>query len=374
MTQYTTSILAIIVLLMGSQFTTAEAPRFERLGDGYVGGQDGYHTYRLPALTCTDKGTLLLFCDGRKNSAGDIGKVDPVLRRSLDGGRTWEPLQVLDSDPGEGTKIGNACPLYDRETGAVHLLYLKDLTQALLITSTDEGATFSPPKDITAAFREFDYPWKYFATGHVHGIQLQTGRLVVPVWLNTVPRKSESKGLMRNGILFSDDHGKSWHGGGLIEPFHNLNESSVYEASDGSLAMNCRAAKLGRRVISRSEDGGATWTTPQPEAALPCPTCQASTLVVRSADGGHRVLFANPASEKSRNHLTLRLSDDDGRTWAVSKLVDQGFAGYCDMAAGPDGSVYLAYEGSGKRGYDRVAVVAFNLEWLADTAAGNAHR
>ena len=52
---------------------------------------------------------------------------------------------------------------------------------------------------------------------------------------------------------------------------------------------------------------------------------------------------------------------------AVSNLVDEGFAGYCEMAAGPDGTVYLACTGSSKRGYDRVAVVRFNLEWLAET-------
>lgn len=360
------TIAATLGLLAAPAVATADGPHIQRLPDAFIGGQGGYHTYRLPTLLCTSNGTLLLFCDARKNNAGDMGKVDPVLRRSLDGGRTWQPLQVLDSDPGEATKIGNPCPLYDRKTGAVHLLYLKDLTQALLITSTDDGATFGPPQDITAAFHEFDYPWKYFATGHVHGIQLQCGRLVAPVWLNTVPRKSEHKGRMRNGILYSDDHGKTWHAGGLIEHFHNLNESSVHEASDGSLVMNCRAMKLGRRVVSRSRDRGTTWTTPEMDDAHPCPTCQASTLVVRSADGGHHALFANPASEKNRTHMTVRLSNDDGRTWPASKLVDSGFAGYCDMAAAPDGTVYLAYEGRNDRSYDCIKVVAFDLEWLTE--------
>lgn len=369
--QYTRNILPAATLLVATFVTVLlvcsaiQAELTVERVDAYISGQDGYHTYRLPTLVCTKEGTLLLFCDGRKNSAGDLDKIDPVLRRSLDGGRTWLPLQVLDTDPGLHTKLGNACPLYDRQRGAVHLIYLRDLTQALLITSTDQGATFTPPRDITAAFEEFDYLWKYFATGHVHGIQMRSGRLVAPVWLNTVPRRSEHKGRMRNGILYSDDHGRTWHAGGLIEHSHNLNESSVHEGcEDGSMVMNCRAMHLGCRVIATSNDAGATWSVPVKNEGLPGPTCQASTLVLPSENGQQRMLFSNPATKTSRTRMTVRLSNDDGRTWPVSKLIDAGGAGYSDMTLGPDGTIYLAYERFENRPYDRITVVRFSLEWL----------
>jgi len=371
-------VLAFAVFSVGPR-AHAE-PAFERT-EVLRGGEGGYHTYRLPTLLCTKSGVLLLFCDGRKNQAGDIGKIDPVLCRSLDGGKTWQPMQALYTDPGEKTKVGNGCPIYDRQTNIVHFIFLKNLTQALLISSTDDGATFGDPRDITTAFREIEYPWKYFATGHVHGIQLRSGRLVAPVSVNDAPRSAEYRGKMRNGIIYSDDHGQTWHAGGLLPYFQQLNESTVFEASDGSLCINSRGVRVGYRVVARSDDQGMSWTQPEMDKVLSCPACQASTLVLPSSDGRHRVLFSNPASRwhlnsatnkhqpdipKSRTHLVVRLSYDDGRTWLVSKLLDSGGAGYSDMTICPDGTIYLAYERSINRYSDRIAVAQFNLEWLTD--------
>src|SRR5262249_5576287 len=78
----------------------------------FVAGQDGYHTYRIPALLVTRKGTLLAFCEGRKKARGDAGDIDLLLKRSLDGGRTWQKTQVV-WDDGDNT-CGNPCPVVER--------------------------------------------------------------------------------------------------------------------------------------------------------------------------------------------------------------------------------------------------------------------
>jgi len=346
-------------------FAEAAEPVFEQT-DVLVGGADGYHSYRLPVIVVSPRGTVLVFCDGRKFGAGDLGKIDPVLKRSLDGAKSWGDLHVLETDPGKRTKIGNASAVIDRETGHVQLIFCWNLTRAFSIASIDDGATFETSREITDAFREFPYPWKYFATGHVHGIQLRNGRLVIPVWVNNVPRTEEPKGGPQNGVIYSDDHGKTFHAGGLVASFHQLNEASVFEASDGTLVLNSRAAGLGSRVVARSRDGGMTWAEPQADENLPCPTCQASTLTLPSLDGKSRILFSNPATRSSRTRMTVRLSYDDGRSWPVSKQITAGPAGYSDMAVGPDGTVYLAYETGNKRYAERISVARFNLEWLTD--------
>ena len=72
--------------------------------DLFVRGQEGYHTYRIPSLLVTKKGTLLAFCEGRKNSASDTGDIDILSRRSTDGGKTWSAMKLVWDD------AANTCP------------------------------------------------------------------------------------------------------------------------------------------------------------------------------------------------------------------------------------------------------------------------
>ena len=87
--------------------------------DIFKAGEDGYHTYRIPALVVSTQGTLLAFCEARRNSAADDGDIDLALKRSFDNGATWEEMQIIWQD-GENT-IGNPCPVVDRDTGTIWL-------------------------------------------------------------------------------------------------------------------------------------------------------------------------------------------------------------------------------------------------------------
>ena len=88
--------------------------------DVFVAGQDSYNTYRIPAIVRAKSGALLAFCEGRKSGGGDAGDIDIVLKRSVDGGRTWSGQQVLWND---GTNTcGNPCPVVDDSTGTVWLV------------------------------------------------------------------------------------------------------------------------------------------------------------------------------------------------------------------------------------------------------------
>src|SRR5580692_1936197 len=85
--------------------------------DVFRAGEDGYHTYRIPALIATPKGTLLAFCEGRHLGRSDSGDIDLLLKRSFDRGKTWTAAKVL-VDFGADT-IGNPAPVVDRKTGAI---------------------------------------------------------------------------------------------------------------------------------------------------------------------------------------------------------------------------------------------------------------
>src|SRR5437870_536646 len=145
--------------------------------DLFVTGRDGYHTYRIPSLLVTAKGTLLAFCEGRRHGRGDTGDIDLVLKRSVDGGAAWQPMTVV-WDDGPNT-IGNPCPVLDRSNGTIWLPLTRNLGQdterqivegtshgnrtVWIMKSTDDGATWSKPLEITATSKAPDWTW--YATG-----------------------------------------------------------------------------------------------------------------------------------------------------------------------------------------------------------------
>ena len=61
--------------------------------DIFISGTEGYNTFRIPSITVTKTGTILAFCEGRKNGRSDSGDIDTVLKRSVDGGKTWSDLR-----------------------------------------------------------------------------------------------------------------------------------------------------------------------------------------------------------------------------------------------------------------------------------------
>ena len=121
-------------------------------------------------------GTLLAFCEGREEGPHDWQALYVVLKRSTDNGVTWESMQVLAGD-GERTHH-NPTAVVDRETGTVWLAFGIDAHQVYVMNSTDNGVSWSEPKDITKDVKLAS--WTYMVTGPGHGIQLKNGRLLIP--------------------------------------------------------------------------------------------------------------------------------------------------------------------------------------------------
>lgn len=333
----------------------------------FVAGQDGYHAYRIPALLVSKNGTLLAFCEGRKKTLSDAGEIHLLLRRSKDGGKTWERTQVVWED-GPNT-CGNPCPVVDRATGTIHLLLTHNLgtdTERQILdgtskgsrtvwitTSSDDGATWSKPVEITKGIKKPDWTW--YATGPGVGIQTKTGRLVIPCDHYLAGSKEREA-----HTIHSDDGGKTWKLGGSVGPA--CNECQVVELADGTLHLNIRSY-LGhnRRLVSLSKDGGKTWSKPVEDAALIEPVCQASIVRYPGDKGG--LLFANPASKK-RENLTVRLSRDEGKTWPLAGVLHAGPAAYSCLTVLPDGQVGCLYERGTKGPYEEITFARFPLGWL----------
>ncbi|MFJ3905501.1 exo-alpha-sialidase [Streptomyces sp. NPDC090025] len=374
----------------------------------YRAGTGGYAAYRIPAVVRTPAGTLLAFAEGRRHGAGDSGDVDLVLRRSADGGCTWGPLAVVAA--GRGHTRGNPAPVVDPRSGDVVLLSSGNdgaVTERMILQgrvgadrgrrvyvqrSADDGRSFSPPEDITAAAK---LPgWRWYATGPGHAVVLTrgryAGRLVVPADHSTAPPPG-SRDTGREPryygahALVSDDGGRTWRIGFVDdapEGSVNGNESTAAELPDGSLYFSTRdqlGSAPGNRADARSYDGGATLDRPYaPQPALAAvPVVQGSLLAVpgtasasASASGDGLLLFSAPSVPDRRAAAALWTSTDGGRTLTRALTLSTDPAAYSDLVAVGDDTIGVLYETGRRSPYETITFRRVPLARLAARAAG----
>ena len=333
----------------------------------FKSGSEGYNTFRIPSIITTDSGVVLAFAEGRKNSSSDSGDIDLVLKRSIDGGKTWGDLIVIRDD---STNVcGNPSPVIDRKTGKIFLLSTwnrgddteseiinmtsVDTRRVYVMNSIDEGLSWSKPIEITDKVKKPNWTW--YATGPVHGIQIREGskkgRMIIPcdhIEANTKKYYSH--------IIYSDDGGSSWNIGGTT-PQDQVNECSVAEIGKGKLILNMRnydRTQMNRK-ISISNDYGESWGDIYDDKALVEPICQASILRYSfKGSGRNDLLFINPADKNKRLNMTLRLSNDLGRTWKGEFLLHEGPSAYSDITKLRNGNVGCLFEAGKNSPYEGI--------------------
>ncbi|MFD1047688.1 exo-alpha-sialidase, partial [Kibdelosporangium lantanae] len=376
-------------------------PRFDQQVI-FTGGQ-GYSCFRIPAVVRSTKGTLLAFAEGRIDNCGDTGDIDLVLRRSLDGGRTWGPLQVVNK--GGGDTHGNPVPIVDAASGRIVLVTTYNKGRAddkpcdvpcprtpHQQFSDDDGVHWSAAQDISAQAKKPDWD-SWYASGPVHGIQLthgpHAGRLVFGVNAET----SDGTEPVANhaGLVYSDDVGATWHVG-AVSTFpvsgsytQKPSEVTVVELANGDIYANGReqgGTDVGNRDHAISKDGGETFSTPFTTIPdLVTPMVQGSLL--RLAD--NRILFSSPSDTDRRRWMMIRSSYDNAHTWDTTEqgtLVTTDWSGYSDMVQISDTEIGLMYEGGAVDARDEIRFARFTEEDLTphrtfpttpDTSAAHAN-
>jgi len=325
----------------------------------YKSGSATTHTYRIPALLVSKKGTILAFAEARRNSGGDTANIDTVVRRSEDGGKTWgDEIIVFDE---QDNVAGNPCPVVDQSTGRIWSLqtwnshtvhepqmkagFGEDSRRVFITYSDDDGKTWAKAKDISASAKQKE--WSWYATGPGTGIQLQRGqhkgRLIIPCDHTRLPEGGPKT--HHSHILYSDDHGATWHVGAQTD--HGLNECEAVELENGDVMLNSRNHGVDEfhRGVSISKDGGQTFSSFRRDPALLEPRCQASIRRYRWANGDKPgvILFSNPA-RKWRDFLMLRMSYDDGMTWPDARIIFPFTTAYSDITVLSDGRIGVLFE------------------------------
>lgn len=323
-------------------------------------GQDGYTVYRIPTLIALPDGRVIAFCEGRRDGLSDTGTIHILARISDDGGAHFGEIRLV-AQQGEHT-VGNPCPVYDGQTGQLHLVYnsnLKEGGEALILKgqaprsvwhqhSSDGGETWSSPREITASVSQPDWTW--YACGPCHGVQLQGGRLLIPCNHAVLKAGEAASGPYISHAIYSDDHGQHWQAGQDVAD--NTNECALAELPDGRVYMNMRSYHgQGCRAAAWSSNGGESWQGFRLEPSLPDPVCQGTVLL---AGDPPALYFCNAAHQKERQGLSLRRSLDGGQSWQPPLVLHAGPAAYSDLVALPGHMIGCLYEAGERNAYEGI--------------------
>jgi len=384
------------VCLLGTPMTTScgdiqttrqtpAPPSAPEFSDVFIAGRDSFPSIRIPSVIVSKKGTVLAFAEGRAAHA-DQAVNRLILKRSGDAGRTWDPLQVIADD--SPRCLNNPCAVVERGSGRVLVMFQSypagaaerspqikpgvegdSVVRNYLIHSDDDGLTWSKPRDITRSTKRPERVTTV-ASGPGIGIQLRRGphkgRLLIP--FNEGPFDHWNV-----YAVYSDDGGETWQMGEVAPGAHvpdgkggttsQANEAQIVELADGSVRLNSRrwAGKPVRKT-SLSRDGGATWSNIEDAPELMDPSCMAS--IVRYSDpldgAKSRLLFSGPQSAK-RDTGTVFLSENEGATWPVKRVLWPGSFAYSVLTVLPDGTIGCLFETDNT---DRIVFARFTLAWL----------
>ncbi|UCX05734.1 exo-alpha-sialidase [Shewanella glacialimarina] len=331
-------------------------------------GNDGMSHYRIPSMVQSGDGSLLAFIEGRPSGGdpGQTGQINISMKRSIDKGRTWLPVQIIDQNP--SYDYSDPRPFIDKATNTVYVFYVQwpdlcaqngncvgpnDANYIFYRTSRDNGVTWDEPIDVTAQIK--DPTWRSINPGPGQGIQLQwqtvaqgnhNSRLIFPA----IVRAGNSNFYV--ATVFSDDSGATWQKGSFT-PVSGPTEADMVELSDGTLLLSARndGGAAGTRYHFLSHDAGVTWVQTSHDLVVSKVDIGLTRYsAVRSGDIEDRILVSAPmgiSSGPNRNNLAIWSSLDEGVTFGTPHQLVYGVSAYSDIVSLHDGSIGIIYEATG---------------------------
>ena len=230
--------------------------------------------------------------------------------------------------------------------------------------SDNDGKTWSAPTDITPGIRQ---DWmKFLGTGPGTGIVLHTGphqgRILVPVY--TTNNVSHLGGSQSSRLIYSDDHGKTWHAGEAPNDNRPVGNSVIHSSTmNNNGAQNTEATVLqlnngdvklfmrgltGDLQVATSKDSGVTW-----EKTIKRYTEVKDAYVQMSAihtmhDGKEYILLSNaagPGHERKDGLIHLARVESNGELiWLKHNMIQDGEFAYNSLQELGNGEYGLFYE------------------------------
>lgn len=311
--------------------------------------------------------------DGNRIINGKIRKY--ILKNGFLYTQKGKKTKYTVSDNGDvfkqSKKIGN---IY---TG--HSFKESGTSSLMMCYSDDDGLTWSKPCSLNSQVKR-EY-MSFIGPGPGNGIVIghgkYKGRIVVPVYYGT----KKFPLCLSCCVIYSDDNGENWKLGETpnntrlingkkanhftIKNNDMLTESQVIEQSDGTLKYFMRNHNPKRSVaVAYSKNGGESWDNFSFDDNLPQPICQSSVIKAENAEKPY-VVFLNAADRNARKCGTVRLSEDDGETFAYSRVLKEDDFCYCSLALMPDGKIGALFEPNQE--CKDILFTKFSFDWIKGT-------
>ena len=248
--------------------------------------------------------------------------------------------------------------------------------------SDDDGKTWSAPKDITPGIRQ---DWmKFLGTGPGTGIVLRTGdhkgRILVPAY--TTNSISHLGGSQSSRLIYSDDHGVTWHAGeapndnrpvgNSVIHSSNMNNSGAQNTESTVLQLNNGDVKLfmrgltGDLQVATSKDGGVTWEKTIKRYPEVKDAYVQMSAIHTMHDGKEYIILSNaagPGRERKDGLVHLARVEKNGElTWIKHHLIQGGEFAYNSLQDLGNGEYGILYEHS-ENGQNRYTLSYKKFNW-----------
>ncbi|KAM6158532.1 sialidase-3 [Rhynchocyon petersi] len=392
-------------------------------------------TYRIPALLYIPPTQTFLAFAEKRSSSRDEDALYLMMRRGLRTGHLvqWEPMESLMKATLPGHRTMNPCPVWEKKSGCVYLFFIcvkdhvterqqivsgRNAARLCFICSKDAGCSWSEVRDLTEEVIGSEIKhWATFAVGPGHGIQLQSGRLIIPAYTYYIPYRFFCFRLLHKArphslMIYSDDLGATWHHGRLIEPTVTV-ECEVAEVirNTGHPVLYCSARTPYRhRAEAFSSDHGECFqrSTLNQKLCEPRHGCQGSVVSFQPQKILHKcqdskgegtptveqsspldssvrleqevgplseswLLYSHPTNKKRRVNLGVYLNRTPlkGSCWSRPWILHHGPSGYSDMATVEEEGLFgCLFECGTKRDCEQITFRLFTYEEILDHVQG----
>ncbi|KAI3353297.1 hypothetical protein L3Q82_019835 [Scortum barcoo] len=349
----------------------------------------GTEVYRIPALVYdTDNKKLLAFAEKRRTAddasteelvmkTGTVSRDEPTQEVKI----TWSELStVVKKADLQGYRPMNPCPVYDKTSKTLYLFFIRvegnvsecwqifwgcNKTRLCYIATKNAGKSWSEMTDLTDGLAEIK-KWSTFAVGPGHGLQTESGRLIVPAhaYISSCSQYALA--------LYKDQSDTNWKFGKML-----LNKSGecqmaefVDEQHKSFIYCNART-KGGFREEAVSENNGEDFSNliGDPKLVETAKGCQGSVVSFPAqSEGANRdsqnkwLLYTHPSDESKRINIAVYLnkSPQDRNAWSKPWIIYNGPSAYSDLAYIGDGWFACLMECGKNKFSEQIALKVFN--------------